>query len=112
MGIHEAALLLARLAADRRDPAAASWLGRAKKWAQNDKEMRRFALKEVRTGGLEAGGALGSEPAPDKKLLGAHGALFDACCQGEQPSDWLRMAVQLLRRGQVEEVASKSESRL
>lgn len=49
----KAALLLARLAADRRDAAAApgaetrfgelfiarSWLGRAKLWAQNDKEI-------------------------------------------------------------------------
>lgn len=26
------------------------------------------------------------------------------CCQGGQPSDWLRMAVQLLRRGKVPEV--------
>lgn len=76
-----AALLLTRLTADKRDPAAVHWLSRAKMWAleRNDKE----AQKQVNC--LESN----LYPKPSS--------------WGREPSDWVRLGVKLLKQGKPSE---------
>ena len=76
-----AALLLTRLTADKRDPAAVHWLSRAKMWAleRNDKE----AQKQVKC--LESN----LYPKPSS--------------WGKEPADWVRLGVKLLKQGKPSE---------